>query len=95
MATREKNAPSPKEIGDGKINWTTGPLAHLLEALSRSAFEAIKVIEHERFGIRGGDGYWRGSDKIEVMATDLSNLCDSLKKHYEKVRKELDDEIPL
>jgi hypothetical protein len=86
------NAPSPKEIGDRKLDWCAGPRANLLEALSGAAFEAIKVIEHERFGIRDGDARWRGRDKIDAMTTDLIDLCRSLKREY---KEDQNDEIPI
>ena len=53
------------------IEPATGERAEILEALSKAAFEMIKVIELERSGIRDGDGYWHGGDVIGHMTGDL------------------------
>jgi hypothetical protein len=60
------------------IEPASGVRAEILEALSKAAFEAIKIIEIERSGIRDGDGYWHGSDVIGHMTADLIELCHRL-----------------
>ncbi|MGA8649992.1 MAG: hypothetical protein WB677_05120 [Xanthobacteraceae bacterium] len=60
-----------------------GERAKILEALSQAAFDAIKIIELERSGIRDGDGYWHGSDVIGGMAGDLTRLCKRLMANYD------------
>jgi hypothetical protein len=44
------------------IEPATGNRAKILSELSDACFEAIKIIELERSGIRDGDGYWHGGD---------------------------------
>ena len=56
-ATEAKIAAWQKAVG---IEPAKGGHADILEALSKAAFEAIKVIELERSGIRDGDGCWHG-----------------------------------
>lgn len=56
----------------------TGDRARILNDLSNAAFEAIKIIELERSGIRDGDGYWDGSDVIGGMASRLIELSNQL-----------------
>jgi len=63
-----------------RIEPASGKRAKILEALSKAAFEAIKIIELERSGIRDGDGYWDGSDVIGRMTDDLTNLCRRLRE---------------
>jgi hypothetical protein len=63
------------------IKPATGKYAELLEKLSHAAFEAIKVIELEKSGIRDGDGYWHGSDVIGEMMDNLVWACGYL--HHE------------
>ena len=60
------------------IKPASGERAELLNALSRAAFETIKVIELERSGIRDGDGRWHGSDVIGHITDDLTKLCKRL-----------------
>jgi hypothetical protein len=35
-----------------------------LERISALAVDLVKAVELERSGIRGGDGYWHGSDPV-------------------------------
>jgi hypothetical protein len=60
------------------IEPATGKRAEILEALSKAAYEAIRIIELERSGIRDGDGFWHGSDVIGHMTGDLTGLCKDL-----------------
>jgi hypothetical protein len=60
------------------IEPASGDRARTLDDLSKAAFEAIKIIELERSGIRDGDGRWRGSDVIDAMTRDLIRLCQCL-----------------
>jgi hypothetical protein len=53
-----------------------------LEALSQACFEAIKIIELERSGMRDGDGFWHGSDVIGGLCADLTRLCHRLMQSY-------------
>lgn len=62
------------------IEPASGERAEILEALSQAAFEAIKIIEAERSGIREGDGHWYLSSSIDAMACDLIELCERLRK---------------
>jgi hypothetical protein len=59
-----------------------GERAEILRALSQAAFEAIKIIELEKSGIRDGDGCWHGSDVIKGMTSDLTTLCERLMASY-------------
>ena len=63
------------------IKPSTGERARILEALSQAAFDAIKIIELERSGIRDGDGCWHGSDVIGGMTGDLVRMCEQLSTH--------------
>lgn len=60
------------------IEPATGERAEILRKLSDAAFEAIKIIELERSGIRDGDGCWHGSDVIGHVTSDLIGLCNAL-----------------
>jgi hypothetical protein len=60
------------------IKPAAGERARVLDDLSKACFEAIKIIELERSGIRDGDGYWHGSDVIGHMARELIELCSAL-----------------
>lgn len=60
------------------IEEATGERGKILRSLSNAAFEAIKIIELERSGIRDGDGLWHGSDVIGGMTRDLISLCQRL-----------------
>jgi len=62
-----------KETG---IQPATGAEAELLEAMSNTAFELIKIIELERSGIRDGDGHWYGADATTETVRELRKLCD-------------------
>jgi hypothetical protein len=64
------------------IEPATGGRAQILNELSRAAFDAIKIIELERSGIRDGDGYWHGGDVIGGMTGDLTELCARLMETY-------------
>ncbi len=66
----------------------TGKRADVLRQLSDQAFELVKIIEHERSGIRDGDGYWGGSDPLGGTVRDLSNLFQKL------MRIEQDERVP-
>jgi hypothetical protein len=67
-----------KEAG---IEPASGERLDLLSRLSDAAFEAIKIIELEKSGIRDGDGCWHGSDVIGTMASELTSLCKQLTDH--------------
>jgi hypothetical protein len=56
----------------------SGERAEILSDLSNAAFEAIKIIELERSGIRDGDGYWHGSDVIGGITGNLIRLSERL-----------------
>jgi hypothetical protein len=60
------------------IESTCGARAEILGALSKAAYEAIRIIELERSGIRDGDGYWHGGDVIGGMTGTLTSLCKRL-----------------
>ena len=60
------------------ITAATGERAETLRALSDAAFEAIKIIELERSGIRDGDGFWHGADVIGHITGRLADLCERL-----------------
>ena len=60
------------------IEPATGKRAELLNRLSHTAFEVIKLIELERSGIRDGDGYWNGSDPMHATIRELAVLCERL-----------------
>jgi len=64
------------------IKPATGEQEEILLALSRAAFEAIKIIELERSGIRDGDGFWHGGDVIGHMTSDLTERCARLMASY-------------
>jgi hypothetical protein len=64
------------------IEPATGERAAILCKLSDACFEAIKIIELERSGIRDGDGYWQGSDVIGHLTGDLTELCAQLNCTY-------------
>ena len=59
------------------IEPATGALHDLWCELRDRCFEAIKVAELEKSGIRDGDGHWYGSD---VVGATLSDLCDTIRK---------------
>ena len=48
--------------------------------LQEKAFEAIKIAELEKSGIRDGDGYWHGSDVVGGILTELRNIVDRLRE---------------
>jgi hypothetical protein len=82
------------------IEPATGERAEILRALSEAAFDAIKVIELERSGIRDGDGLWHGGDVIWHMANELTSLSARLMRSYAsvggaQVHPALDDAIPV
>jgi hypothetical protein len=60
------------------IEPATGERAEILHRLSNACFEAIKIIELERSGIRDGDGCWHGSDVVGGITGDLIRLCQRL-----------------
>jgi hypothetical protein len=67
-----------------RIEPAAGEHLEALNRLSNAAFEAIKIIELEKSGIRDGDGYWHGSDVIGGMTRDLISLCERLVQPYGK-----------
>lgn len=42
------------------------------------ALDLIKVLEREQTGVRDGNGYWRGSDPIDGLFTDLAGELNML-----------------
>jgi hypothetical protein len=68
-----------EEVG---IKPATGERAQVLSKLSQAAFQAIKIIELERSGIRDGDGYWHGAAVIPAMTHELTYLCKRLLETY-------------
>ena len=61
----------------------------LLEEMSKLAFTLIKVIELEKSGIRDGDGTWIGSNAMDGITRDMTDLCNKwLREGY---RYEIDD----
>jgi hypothetical protein len=48
----------------------------LLERMSDTAFELIKIVELEKSGIRDGNGCWHGSDPLSV-AREIAALYDA------------------
>jgi hypothetical protein len=79
------------------IKPATGEHARILNNLSNAAFEAIKIIELERSGIRDGDGYWHGGDVIGGMCRDLTELCERLMVQYQMTKCPIaaDDQCPF
>lgn len=73
IANRQKAA-GIEEATDGR--------ARILLALSGACFEAIKIIELEKSGIRDGDGCWHGSDVIGLMCSNLTELSAKLMDTY-------------
>jgi hypothetical protein len=61
-----------EEVG---INPARGEYAAALRELSQACFEAIKIIELERSGIRDGDGFWGGSDAFGYVTGELAGMC--------------------
>jgi hypothetical protein len=60
------------------IKPATRERAEILRRLQDTAFEAIKIIELERSGIRDGDGCWHGSDVVGGTISNLVSLCNQL-----------------
>jgi hypothetical protein len=56
------------------IQEATGERRELLDAISKAAFELIKLVELARSGIRDGDGCWHGSDPIDGLVEDIDRL---------------------
>ena len=52
-----------------------GEKREALEALSKAAFELIKIIPLEASGIRDGDGYWYYGDPVGGIMRDVMALC--------------------
>ena len=86
------------------IEPATGDRRKLLDEMSETAVELIKVIERERSGIRGGDGHWHGSDPLDGLVRRIAGLNteerstwfrteDELIDHWRRARP--DDEIPF
>jgi hypothetical protein len=69
------------------IEPATGEPRKILEALSDACFEAIKIIELEKSGIRDGDGHWYGSDVIGHVTGQLTELCNQLRPNTEEAEK--------
>lgn len=56
------------------IQPATGEDAERLEAMSKIAYKLIRAIERELSGIRDGDGFWHGSDPLDSLIRQLSEL---------------------
>ena len=46
----------------------------ILKSAQDQALELIRVIELERSGIRDGDGFWHGSDVLQHVADDITEI---------------------
>jgi hypothetical protein len=77
--TDEAIAAWQKEVG---IEPATGAREAILRQLQERAFEAIRICELERSGIRDGDGRWHGGDVIGHMTHDLIDLSNRLLRTY-------------
>jgi hypothetical protein len=62
------------------IQPASGKRHEILEALQNACFEAIKILELEKSGIRDGAGFWIGSDVIGHVTQELAELCYRLRK---------------
>jgi len=51
--------------------------------LQDACFEAIKIAELEKSGIRDGDSFWHGSDVIGATLSDLQDICARLRAAYD------------
>ncbi len=56
----------------------TGERAGALQHLQALAFDLIRVCELERSGLRGGDGYWHGSDPVGGLAQNIREAAVTL-----------------
>ena len=61
------------------IEPATGKLHDLWCELQDRCFEAIKVAELEKSGIRDGDGHWYGSDVVDHTLFDLYDTIRKLR----------------
>jgi hypothetical protein len=77
MIVKQDGASEPQPE-TAPITEVVGDRAEALNALSTAAYEAIKIIELERSGIRDGNGFWNGGDVIGGMTSDLINLSKKL-----------------
>jgi hypothetical protein len=64
------------------IQPATGEVGDAWRRLQDVCFEAIKVAELEKSGIRDGDGRWHGSDVIGHTLNELQNVCACLWAAY-------------
>ena len=62
------------------IGPATGKYLSSLDALSRFAYDLIRIIELEKPGIRDGHGYWSGSDVIGGYCDDGTRLLAAVRK---------------
>ena len=81
MRRRTKAAIATRQKATG-IEPATGERREILYQLSNACFDAIKIIELEKSGIRDGDGFWHGGDVIGGIMGDLKSLCDRLLNAY-------------
>jgi hypothetical protein len=65
-----------KEAG---IEPAMGKRAELLHALSKAAFNLIRIIELEQSGIRDGDGRWYGSCAFTSDVDRMAELCAEMR----------------
>ena len=69
-----------------------GERANTLDAMSRHAFDLIKIIELEASGIRDGDGYWHGSDPLGGTVNDIGRQMDRLRELEHSASQEQTEE---
>ncbi len=61
----------------------TGEVLNLWCELQSVAFEAIRIAELEKSGIRDGDGCWHGGDVLGGMWSDLKTVVTRLEAAYD------------
>lgn len=55
-----------------------GDRAISIKKLQDACFEAIRIMELERSGIRDGNGFWTGSDVVGAICSDLIAAAETV-----------------
>src|SRR4030095_7598543 len=69
------------------IKPATGRCAELLSEMKRAAVQLLEILALERAGIRDGDGFWGGSDPLEIC-DDFPRLYREYEHAARKARRE-------
>jgi hypothetical protein len=73
------------------IEPATGGRLDAWRRLQDVCFEAIKIAELEKSGIRDGDGYWHGGDVVGHLCSDLREAVDRLMGPVQSDSIDIDD----